>query len=276
MRPNLAAGLTALLALVLLVSPPTATAGTISVAWDPVPGATGYRVYQGTSSGQYAASRDVGSATSTTLTGLADCTTWFVAVKAYNAGGESTAFSNEVSGWPRPVVTSANPAAALQGDQVSVELTGTNFRSGAVVEIDNPDVFLESTSTLSCSRLQFLVTVEPTAANVRAAEVGRFGVTVANPDDTFGTRADTFEVRIDPARFDVNRDNESTRDRLDGWDTVLVARFFGSQEGQATYDPDIDLNGDGWVDGEDLAYLAGVMGQCWSGAAWSVNACATR
>ena len=39
------------------------------------------------------------------------------------------------------------------------------------------------------------------------------------------------------------------------------------------YDPDFDFDGDGWVDGQDLAYLASNMGRCWDGAAWTLAAC---
>ena len=99
-------------------------------------------------------------------------------------------------------------------------------------------------------------------------------VSVTNPDRTFGEKPDAFEVLINPSRFDVNRSDASTRTRLDGKDTVWMARLFGSQEPDALYDPDFDLDGDGWVDGQDLSYLASNLGRCWSGSAWNVGACA--
>jgi hypothetical protein len=62
-----------------------------SLAWDPVSGAQGYRVYWGTSSGSYPNSRDVGSATQYNLNNLplADKTTYYLTVTAYNSAGES-------------------------------------------------------------------------------------------------------------------------------------------------------------------------------------------
>lgn len=256
----------------LLVAALPASAGTISLAWDPVPGASGYRVYYGTQSGAYTQNTTV-SGTSATIGNLQDCTTWYVAVKAYNSAGESDQFSQEIAGWPRPAVTAATPSSAKQGEQIVIELTGANFQNGAVIELDNPHVRLASTQVLSCSRMQVLATVEPTAANVRPAGIGAIDVTVANPDDVFGQKSDAFTVLVNPARFDVNTTETSTRGRLDGKDTVWMARMFGGNEGTALYDPDFDFDGDGWVDGQDLAYLASNMGRCWDGAGWAVSAC---
>jgi len=250
-----------------------ASAGTISLAWDAVPGATEYRVYYGTQSGVYGSNPFRTSSTSATLQNLQDCTTWFVAVKAYNSAGESDQFSQEIAGWPRPVVTAATPSSAKQGDQIVIELTGANYQNGAVIELDNPHVRLASTQVLSCSRMQVLATVEPTAANVRPAGIGAIDVTVANPDDVFGEKSNAFTVLVNPARFDVNTAETSTRGRLDGKDTVWMARMFGGNEGTALYDADFDFDGDGWVDGQDLAYLASNMGRCWDGAGWAVSAC---
>ena len=249
-----------------------AQAGQIEIAWDSVPGATGYRVYYGTQSGNYTANVTSGSTTAT-VTGLQDCTTYYLAVKAYNAAGESASFSNELSGWSRPQVTSATPAIAMQGSQVTVTLSGSNFQSGALIEIDNPRVMLTGVATLSCTQMQFVATVDPPATNVRAAQVGRWTVAVSNPDDVFGQRSQAFEVTVNPVRFNINTTDAATASRLDGKDTIWIARLFGSQDGGATYDPDSDFDGDGWVDGNDLAYLASNLGRCWSGTNWSAASC---
>jgi hypothetical protein len=259
-------------ALLLLASP--AAAGTISLAWDAVPGATGYRVYYGTASGQYTSS--ITSATaSATVSGLQDCAAYFVAVKAYNGAGESPQFSNELTGWSRPVVTSATPATAVQGDQIVMDIVGSNFQSGALVDLGNPHVVLSSVTVLSCTHVQLLATVEPTAQNVRPAQVGKLDVTVANPGDVFGMRSQGFEVLINPARFDVNRSDAATTDRIDGKDTIYLSRHFGLSEADPNYDPDHDFDGDGWVDGADLAFIASNLGRCWatSTKTWAASAC---
>jgi len=242
-------------------------AGTVDLEWDPAPGANGYKVYYGSAAGQYTQIKDVGNRTTTTMSNLTDCTDYFMAVKAYNAFGESGEFSNEVHGWARPALTGTAPAV-MQGEQVTVDLIGANFKPGALVEIDNPHVAVSSVAVTSCNRIQLIAAVDPLAPGLRAAEVGSFQVTVQNPGDVFGRRSNGFTVQIDPARFDVNKSDNSTFNRLDGKDTVWLSRTFGARDGQATYAPDYDFTGDGWIDGEDLAYLASNLGKCWNGVAW--------
>lgn len=251
-------------------------AGTINLEWDPVADAAGYRVYFGTSSGLYTQNVSVVGSTRAAISGLADCTTWYLAVKAYNTAGESPAYSNEVIGWPRPEIAAVTPNARMQGEQFTVEVTGANFQAGATLDIDNANVFLDSTSVIDCGRVEALATIEPTATGVRPAEVGTFDVAVVNPDDVFGERNGAFEVLINPARFDVFLQPGPSEGRLDGRDWVALNRTIPSQEGvDPTYDPDLDLDGDGWVDGNELAYLrgSGVFGMCWSGTAWTIAAC---
>jgi len=62
-----------------------------TLVWDPVSGAQGYRVYWGTSPGSYPNSRDAGSSTRYDLDSLplADDTTYYFTVTAYNSAGES-------------------------------------------------------------------------------------------------------------------------------------------------------------------------------------------
>jgi hypothetical protein len=249
-------------------------AGSISLAWDAVPNASGYKVYYGTVSGQY--TNTITTPTpSAIISGLQDCTTYFAAVKAYNGAGESPNFSNELSGWSRPGVTSATPSSAMQGDQVVMDIVGANFQSGAIVDLANPHISLSSVTVLSCTHIQLLATVEPTAANARAAEVGKLDVTVANPDDVFGMRSQGFEVLINPARFDINKSDAVTANRLDGKDMVWLSRHFAKAETDPNYDPDHDFDGDGWVDGADLAMIASNLGRCWSspGKTWLASAC---
>jgi len=261
------------LVLVVAASMPSA-AGTIGVAWTSVANAAGYRVYYGLAAGEYAQFKDVGPVTETTLSGLDDCKAYYVAVKAYNSAGESAGFSNEVSGWSRPTVAAASPSSEMQGASGTVQITGTNFKSGATVQIDNPNVALTSTTIVNCQRIDLGVAVAPAGAGQRPAQAGKFSVAVTNSDGTYGTRTEAFQVLINPFRFDVNRSDATTLGRLDGKDTVWLARFFGSQEPDALYDPDFDLDGDGWVDGEDLVFLATNLGRCWSGSTWNVGACA--
>lgn len=273
MRRSVAKSLGLGLCLILIASAPAA-AGTISLAWSSTANAAGYRVYYGVASGQYPQFKDVGPATETTLSGLDDCKGYYVAVKAYNGAGESADFSNEISGWSRPTVTASSPSAEMQGAAATVQIQGANFRPGATVQIDNPHVVLTSTTIVDCRRIDLGVAVAPDGPGQRPAQTGKFSVAVTNTDGTYGTRSEGFQVLIDPFRFDVNRTDATTLGRLDGKDTVWLARFFGSQEPDALYDPDFDLDGNGWVDGDDLVFLATNLGRCWSGSTWNVGACA--
>lgn len=256
----------------LLVSDPS-FAGTLGLRWNAAAGAAGYKVYYGSAPGAYTTSIDVRNVLSTSITGLSDCAPTYLAVKAYNFSGESVTFSQEVASYPRPVINSATPDAALQGAQSVITLAGTNFEPGSTVTIDNPDVHIDSASMTSCTSASVLLTVEPTAANVRPAEVGRFTVSVTNPHAVTGSKDSEFEVVVNPARYDVNQSDPSTAGRLDGMDTVWLSRLFGAQESGSLYDPDFDFDGDGWIDGSDLAYLSGNLGKCWTGTGWNVLAC---
>jgi len=254
-----------------------ALAGDIQLTWDAVPGASGYHVYYGTQSGiygQFATS----TGTSTTITGLQDCQTYFVAVKAFNSSGESQSFSNELSGWPRPTVSSATPSSAFQGDQIVIDISGANFQPGASVDFGNPHVVFAAPTVVSCSHIQLVVSIEPTAKKIRPAKAGKLTLEVSNPDAVFGQKSNVFEVLVNPARFDINQSDPSTKNRIDGKDTVYLASDFGISEADPNYDPDMEFDGDGWVDGNDLAYIASNLGRCWapSSKTWTTSACPTN
>ncbi|HJQ98672.1 MAG TPA: fibronectin type III domain-containing protein [Candidatus Polarisedimenticolaceae bacterium] len=190
--------LLARLALVLLTSLLTAAAsqtlaGTVSIAWDPVSVSdlAGYRVYYGTSPGNYTQSVDVGNVTSTTINNLTDCTTYYFGVKAYDtAANESVAYSNEISGWPRPVVTLAAPSAAEQGRALALTITGSNFQSGASVVFSATGITVNSVTVNSCTQITANITVGNTAT------VGASNIEVANPDLVFGTGTGLLTVQL--------------------------------------------------------------------------------
>ena len=66
----------------------TVAAGELNLSWDPSSGASGYRVFTGTSSGSYGSPQDVGNVTTRQALAVPDCTQTYFAVKAYNAAGE--------------------------------------------------------------------------------------------------------------------------------------------------------------------------------------------
>jgi len=258
--------------------------GTISMAWDPVVGATGYRVYYGTEAGSYDSVVDVGGVTGAVIDDLEECTTYFASVKAYNSQGESALFSNEVSGWARPVID-AETTIVMQGTQLVVQVSGANFASGAYLSIDanaiplstdgNPLLIFDSVDVVACDRIEALLTVEPTVRGFQAMQLGSLpiGVQLQNPDGVFNAGSIQLDVRFNPDRADVNRAHQRTVDRVDGDDLAALARGWASNQGQETFEFDCDLDGDTDIDGDDLALLATFFGRCRSGSTWSADAC---
>lgn len=174
----------------------SALAGTIDLAWDAIADAdkAGYKVYYGTASRTYSSSKDVGNVTSTTLTGLTACTRYFISVKAYDTGGlESTNYSNEISGLPRPVVTTIAPVTGEQGQSLTLTIDGESFDTGATVEFSGTGVTVLAVRRNSCSQLAVDIRID------LAAATGPRDVTVKNPDASFGTKAGAFTINANVA-----------------------------------------------------------------------------
>jgi hypothetical protein len=85
----------------------------ITLSWDSVVNATGYKIKYGTSTGVYGTTIDVGDVTSKTITSLTNGVTYFFVVTAHDAGSES-GNSNEKSGSP----VLAIPGTPIQSDLV--------------------------------------------------------------------------------------------------------------------------------------------------------------
>jgi fibronectin type 3 domain-containing protein len=90
------------------VCPQKAQAGQATLAWDASSpaGVIGYKLYYGTSSGNYSQSIDVGNSTSYTVSNLTDGQTYYFAAKAYDSAGNLSGYSNEAS----KTITSTAPA----------------------------------------------------------------------------------------------------------------------------------------------------------------------
>ena len=94
-----------LLVLILLtcalcvISPATSHAAQVTLAWDHNKEAdlAGYKIYYGTSSGNYDVTWDVGNWTTCTIAGLEEGKTYYFAATAYDIHDNESDFSNEVS-----------------------------------------------------------------------------------------------------------------------------------------------------------------------------------
>src|SRR5262245_37426898 len=150
-----------LAALFAVVIAPAARAASLPIQWQAVvsPNLRGYRVYYGTSSRSYSASVDVGNTTQYTLTGLTNCVRYYVAVKAYSQSSVlSTSYSNEIVGYPTPVVTQVTPSSAEPGQVLTVNVSGSNFASGATLVLPGAINILSAT-TASCNQLSALISL---------------------------------------------------------------------------------------------------------------------
>lgn len=76
--------------LTLLFVSPVWAVSDVTLAWDAVPGATGYKLYQSIDGGvTWTAPTDVGNVTTKTLTGVSDTVFILWKVSAYNAVAEA-------------------------------------------------------------------------------------------------------------------------------------------------------------------------------------------
>jgi hypothetical protein len=222
-----------------------AAAGTISLSWNPVThdDLAGYRLYYGTSPGNYTQTMDVGLVTQATISGLDDCTTYYIATKAVTGDGtESEDYSNVVSGWARPELLSATPTALEQGSQGQLVVDGHNFQAGAAIILSNADVTVTGLTLNSCHQLVADVTVAGSAA------LGAVDVTVVNPDQVFGAAAGLFTVTADssgPVISALQAVNIGSTDVGISWTTnePSDSQVFYRAVGQSTYQQsDLDPN----------------------------------
>ena len=71
----------------------------VTLAWDPNSESdlAGYKIYLGTSSGNYLRNINVGKVTTYTLTGLNAGIVYYATATAYSTSGQESGYSNEVS-----------------------------------------------------------------------------------------------------------------------------------------------------------------------------------
>jgi len=264
-----------------------AHAGNIRLVWDASPGAIGYEIHYGLSSQNYTNSVRAGNVVSFDLEGLADCTEWFIAVRAQFPDGVRSEFSREISGWTRPRTDQFSPNAVEQGQTRLLQLTGGSFSPGTEFRLQVqrvpkdkdglPLIHLADATVTGCGNAELLLTTEPGARGQRAMETGVMSafLEVLSPEGLFSVRRFPLEIVLDEARFDINRSTAQTLDRVDGSDLAWLSFAYGSDEVEARFNADADLDGDGLVDGWDLALLSAVFGHCFDGETWSDSYCNT-
>lgn len=93
------------LAVGIIPAPPTiasavSNSGQITLTWNAVSGATGYKVLRGTSTGVYGTTTDVGNVTAYTTTGLTNGTLYYFTVQTYNSTNTHSDYATETSARP--------------------------------------------------------------------------------------------------------------------------------------------------------------------------------
>jgi hypothetical protein len=146
----------------------------------------GYVVQYGTQSGNPTTSVDVGNVTSRQMTGLQAGSTYYMRVVAYNATGQQSTPSTQVSytvpGVPTaPTVTSFTPTSGPATGGTVVTINGTNFATGATVRFGG--VLASGITLVSSTQLR---------ATTPAGSAGAKSVQVTNTSGQSATAAAQF------------------------------------------------------------------------------------
>ena len=161
-------------------------AGQVSLAWDAVSGATGYRLYYGTASSNYSSNVDAKTATSSTVANLTDGTRYYFAVQAYNSTSTSgySGEVNKVVGATTPVANfTATPTSGTAPVNVSFTDTSTgsvtawswNFGNGSTSTSNKPSTTYSTPGTYAVS-----LTVTGSGGSNTATKSGYIVVSAAN------------------------------------------------------------------------------------------------
>lgn len=155
----------------------------------------GYKVYYGTSSGNYGAPVDVGNQTSFTVNGLSSSQTYYFAVRAYNTSGAESGYSNEVSksfGDTTAPTLSSIAAGGITSTGATISWS-TNEAATSQVEYGVTTSYGSSSalnSTLVTSHSRVLNNLNPsTTYHYRVISRDAAGNTGTSGDRTFTTAA---------------------------------------------------------------------------------------
>jgi hypothetical protein len=222
---------------------PLARAGELRISWNPSvdPRTTGYHVYVGSAPGQYTRLLDAGLDAKATIVDLDDDRKCFVVVKAHDETGAESASSAELVSLPRPRVGGVEPRSMRAGATTLVTITGSNIDESAIVRSGDPRFIVRSTTAAGPGVM--IVEVLTLASPSGEIALDPTSFTVINP----GRKSEAF-FTAHPEAFDADGDH-----LVDQQDVRFVQDVFGATEGAGGYSLAADLDGNGVVDGNDLA-----------------------
>lgn len=142
-----------------------ASATDVVLDWSPSSSsnATGYYVYYGTTSGIYSYRVDAGNADSVTITNLAAGATYYLAATTYDANGDQSAFSGELSFVAPASSTSSTPTLTMTaspnaGQPASLQFpaeTGHWYEIQATTDLQSWTSIWQSAVATANTSLQF-------------------------------------------------------------------------------------------------------------------------
>jgi PKD repeat protein len=172
----------------------SAFAGQVAVAWDAVSGATGYRLYYGTASGNYASNVDTKTATSYTVTNLTDGVRYYFSVRAYNAtttSGYSSEVNTLVGSTTAPVANfTATPTSGTAPVTVSLTDTSTGSITSRSWNLGDGTTATTQTVTKTYSTPN-TYTIKLTVTGSGGSTTATKDITVSAPNGGTGTGAGT-------------------------------------------------------------------------------------
>lgn len=233
------------LAMLLAVTVTGAHAGELFLQWSAAADdfVAGYMVEVEALNGEPLFTLDAGEETQIRLTQLEDGRIHRVRVRPYDKWGrEARTATNELVSMPSPTVSEVE-GQIVPGQPSLITLRGANFATGAHVVSERLDVSVQEAMVLAHDKL--LVSV----ASADGSPVSAKDFLVVNP-----VRKAIGYVQANPVVVDVSRSGT-----IDTDDMKAVRDRFGSTRQDATYLPQLDLNGDGVIDGEDVALIRSVM-----------------
>ena len=141
-----------------LVSLEKAFASSLTLSWNASESAevAGYDVYYGTNSGNYPSMINVGDATSVTITNLAPGVTYYFAATAYDAEGDQSAFSGQISYLVPGLLTRAPGAAPGSAGKMQFSVApGSWYEIQATTDLINWSSIWQSSVATTNEWMQF-------------------------------------------------------------------------------------------------------------------------
>jgi hypothetical protein len=104
----------------------TAFGASLSISWNPngEGDLDGYKIYYGTSPGNYGPPTDVGDVTSYALSGLTEGVRYYIALTAYDTSNNESGKSGEVNGIAHSITTTSTPGGTTTSTPATTTLPG--------------------------------------------------------------------------------------------------------------------------------------------------------